>query len=172
MFKEFKKFALKGNVIDMAVGVIIGGAFGKIVSSVVADLIMPLLGLIMGKMNFANMFILLGKEPVVDGNTVNITTTELAKQYNIPTFNYGQFITNVIDFIIIAFSIFIFIKIISNLGKINLGKKKKKAEPPPTTKKCEFCISEIDIEATRCPFCTSLLPDSKEKTPENEEAKA
>jgi len=155
MLKEFKKFALKGNVVDMAVGVIIGGAFGKIVTSVVSDLIMPLLGLVMGKMNFSNMFILLGKDPVVDGKTVEITTQELAKQYNIPTFNYGQFITNIIDFIIIAFSIFIFISIINNISK--LGKKTE--EPDPTTKVCDYCKSEIDIEAVRCPDCTSILED-------------
>ena len=162
MFKEFKEFALKGNVVDMAVGVIIGGAFGKIVSSVVSDLIMPLVGLITGKMNFANMFVLLGEVPP----DKTVVTIEQAKELNIPTFNYGQFLTSVIDFFIMAFVIFLFVKLINRLKKIG----KKEVAAPKTTKKCVYCRTVIDIEATRCPHCTSELP--KEEGEEESQAEA
>jgi len=164
VLKEFKKFALKGNVVDMAVGVIIGGAFGKIVTSIVNDMVMPLLGLVMGRVNFSGLFILLGTEPLNElGQKIDITTIEQAASYNIPTFNYGQFLTNVLDFLIIAFSIFLIIKLIGNLGSIKISKKglrKKKAEEPaPTTKICPFCCLEIPIDAVRCGHCTSELEE-------------
>jgi len=144
MWKEFKEFAMKGNMIDLAVGVIIGGAFGKIVSSLVNDIIMPLLGLILGNTNFSNLFITLGKG--------TFKTIDEAKAAGVATLNYGVFINNIIDFLIIAFSIFIVIK--------QLNRFKKKSEPAPvTTKKCKYCLSEIPKEATRCPHCTSVLED-------------
>jgi large conductance mechanosensitive channel len=143
MLKEFKEFAMKGNVLDLAVGVIIGGAFGKIVTSLVNDIIMPLVGLLMGKVDFANLFISFG-----DGS---FKTLEEAKEAGISTLNYGLFINSIIDFLIISFSIFIVIK------QVNRFTKKKEKPAPVTTKKCKYCFSEIHIEATKCPHCTSSL---------------
>lgn len=143
MLKEFKEFAMKGNVLDLAVGVIIGGAFGKIVTSLVNDIIMPLVGLLMGKVDFVNLFISFG-----DGS---FKTLEEAKEAGISTLNYGLFINSIIDFLIISFSIFIVIK------QINRFTKKKEKPAPVTTKKCKYCFSEIHIEATKCPHCTSSL---------------
>jgi len=146
--KEFKEFAMRGNVMDMAIGVIIGGAFGKIVTSLVNDLCMPLLGLLTGGMNVSNMFVLLGKAP--EGEVIK--SIEEAAEKGIATFNYGNFIQTVIDFILVALCIFLVIK------GINKMKKKPEEKPAdPTTKKCPFCQSEIDIKATRCPHCTSEL---------------
>lgn len=160
MLKEFKAFALKGNVIDLAVGVIIGAAFGKIVSSLVNDLIMPLIGLLTGAKNFANLFLLLKKAPA--GSV--ITTIEDAKALNIPTLNYGVFISNVVDFVIVAFVIFMMIQAIVKLkdaaDKRLLKKNGAPEVPAPTTKTCPFCRTTIDIEATRCPSCTSALDDA------------
>ncbi len=157
MWKDFKAFALKGNVIDMAVGVIIGGAFGKIVTSLVNDIIMPLVGLLTGNINYSNMFLLLGSIP--DGETV--TTLEDATRLDIPTLNYGAFITQVIDFIIMAFAIFMFIKIMTRITKMAETVNIKKVEPvpkaAPTTRDCPYCKSSIAIGATRCPHCTSQL---------------
>jgi large conductance mechanosensitive channel len=143
-FKEFKEFAVKGNVIDLAVGVIIGGAFGKIVTSLVNDLIMPLLSLLTksGNLSFENMFIPL------DGK--HYDTLAIAQEAGAPTFNYGMFLTNVLDFLIIAFVIFIFIKQINRF-------KKKPAPAPATTKECPYCRTSIHIAAVRCPHCTSEL---------------
>lgn len=160
MLKEFKAFALKGNVIDLAVGVIIGAAFGKIVSSLVNDLIMPLIGLLTGAKNFGNLFLMLKKAPA--GSV--ITTIEDAKALNIPTLNYGVFISNVVDFIIVAFVIFMMIQTIVKLKDVTdkrLLKKNGAPEiPAPTTKTCPFCRTTIDIEATKCPACTSALDDA------------
>ena len=143
MLKEFKEFAMKGNVVDLAVGVIIGGAFGKIVTSLVNDIVMPLVGLLMGKVDFANLFIAFG-----DGT---FRTIEEAKEAGISTLNYGLFINSIIDFLIISFSIFIVVK------QVNRFSKKKEKPAPVTTKKCKYCFSEIHIEATKCPHCTSSL---------------
>jgi large conductance mechanosensitive channel len=146
MLKEFKAFAMKGNVIDLAVGVIIGGAFGKIVSSLVNDIIMPILGLLLGKLDFTNLFITLG-----DGS---FKTLLEAKEAGVATLNYGLFINNIIDFVIVAFAIFMVIKQISRT-------RKKEEEPAPaaTTKTCKYCYSEVHIDATKCPHCTSSLND-------------
>jgi len=156
MWKEFKDFALKGNVLDLAVGVIIGGAFGKIVTSLVNDVIMPLVGLVTGNINYSNMFILLDKVPA----GAVVTTADDAKNLNIPTLNYGSFITQIIDFAIMAFTIFIFIRMITKLSeraqKVSILAKKKDAAEP-TTKQCPYCMSEINILASRCPSCTSIL---------------
>lgn len=143
MWKEFKEFAMKGNVIDLAIGVVIGGAFGKIVTSMVNDIIMPLIGMLLGKIDFANLFLVLG-----DGDFLTI---DAAKDAGVPTLNYGLFINNIIDFMIIAFSIFLVIK------QINRFTKKKEEPAPVTTKKCKFCISDIPLDATRCPYCTSVV---------------
>lgn len=144
MLKEFKAFAMKGNVVDLAVGVVIGGAFGKVVTSFVNDIIMPLLGLLIGGMDFSNLFIAL------DGN--KYATLADAQAATVPTLNYGLFISTVIDFLIIAFSIFIVIK------QLNRFKKKEvQIEKEPDTKICSYCMSEISIKATRCPHCTSEL---------------
>lgn len=145
MIKEFKEFAMKGNIVDLAVGVIIGGAFGKIVSSLVNDIVMPLVGLLMGTVDFSNLFIALGKG--------NFKTIDEAKKAGVGTLNYGLFINNIIDFLIIAFSIFIVIKQINRFSR-------KKEEKIIDKKKCKFCCTEIPIEAIRCPHCTSELDKS------------
>jgi len=142
MLKEFKDFAMKGNVIDLATGVIIGAAFGKIVSSLVNDMIMPVLSLITGEINFADMFISLNGE--------HYDTLELAKAAEAPTLNYGLFITNIIDFLIIAFAIFIIIKQLNRF-------KPKPAAVEPTTKTCQYCQSNIHIKAVKCPHCASNI---------------
>lgn len=140
--EDFKKFAVRGNVMDMAVGVIIGGAFGKIVTSAVNDIIMPPIGMALGKMDFRDLFISLnGKE---------YASLELAKKAGAPVLAYGSFINTVIDFVILAFIVFMMIRQINKL---------KTEEPPaPPKRKCPFCKSEIADDATRCPHCTSELP--------------
>lgn len=144
MWKEFKEFALKGNVLDLAVGVVIGGAFGKIVTSLVNDIITPLIGLLLGKVDFTNLFITL--------NGADYNTLEEAKKAGAATLNYGLFLNSVIDFLIIAFSIFIVIK------QLNRFKRKQEVvKAPETTKECPHCITTIPIKATRCPHCTSML---------------
>jgi len=143
MLKEFKEFAMKGNIVDLAVGVVIGGAFGKIVTSLVNDIVMPLVGLLMGKVDFSNLFFSLGEG--------NFTTIQEAKEAGVATINYGLFINNIIDFLIVAFSIFIVIK------QINKFAKKKEEKPVTNKKKCQYCYTEIHIDATRCPNCTSEL---------------
>lgn len=140
--KEFRDFAMKGNVVDLATGVIIGGAFGKIVTSLVSDIIMPLISLATGKLDFNNMFLSL------DGG--NYATYDAAKAAGASTLNYGAFITNIIDFLIIAFSIFIIIKQLNRF-------KREPAPATPTTKSCPFCQSVIHLDAMRCPNCTSDL---------------
>ena len=152
MWKDFKAFAFKGNVIDLAIAVIIGGAFGKIIASLVNDIIMPVIGLITGGANFANMFVVLKKVPA--GTTV--TTIEEAVAANIPTLNYGMFITHIIDFLIIAFVIFLMIRSMAKAKERAESKKEKVAEEP-VTKVCPYCKTSVDIAATRCPACTSNL---------------
>ena len=149
--KEFKEFALKGNVIDLAVGVIIGGAFGKIVTSLIDDVIMPFVGLLFGGANFTDKFIILGN--VSDGVKAEVgESLDKAKELGLNTFNYGAFITTVINFIIMALIIFLMVK------AINKARNRNKEEEAPTTKKCPFCCTEIDLKACRCPNCTSELP--------------
>lgn len=154
---EFKEFALRGNVIDLAVGVIIGGAFQKIVTSVVNDLIMPWIGLLTGGVNFADQFVVL-KYPE-GAERVAYASLQAAKDAGATTFNYGAFITAVIDFLIMAFIIFLLVK---GINKLQGFAKKPEAPAAPTTKTCPFCRSEIDIKATRCPHCTSQLDDEPE----------
>jgi large conductance mechanosensitive channel len=140
MLKEFKDFAMKGNVLDMAIGVIIGGAFGKIVSSLVSDVLMPPIGLLMGKVDFSSLFLNLSGTPQ--------TSLTAAKAAGAPTINYGVFLQATFDFIIIAFVIFILVKQVNRL---------KKPEPTaaPTTKDCPQCLSTIPLKATKCAHCTS-----------------
>jgi len=142
MFKEFKEFAIKGNVVDLAVAVIIGGAFGKIISSFVSDILMPPLGLILGKVDFTNLFISL--------SGTHYETLAAAKAAGAPIISYGIFINTLIDFILVAIAIFIALKWLSKL-------KKEPLPAPPNTKECAFCCSSIPIPATRCPQCTSEL---------------
>ena len=141
--KEFKEFAVKGNVVDMAVGVIIGGAFGKIVSSLVGDIFMPLIGLVTGGFNVSGAFVAL------DGN--QYATLEAAQAAGAATLNYGAFIQAIIDFLIIALCIFTFIKMLNGVHK------KKEAAPAPEARLCPFCRQPIADDATRCPHCTSEL---------------
>ena len=158
--EEFKKFALRGNVIDLAVGVIIGGAFQKIVTSVVNDLIMPLVGLVTGGVNFNDQFVILKLPEGVDKAQASVSL-EAAKALGATTFNYGAFITAVIDFIIMAFVIFLLVKGINKLT--DLRKKHEEVPAAPVSKKCPYCLSDIAIEATRCPHCTSVLTAEREE---------
>ena len=144
MLREFREFAMRGNVVDLAIGVIIGAAFGKIVTSLVSDIIMPPLGLVLGKVDFANLFITLGAG--------HYATIAEAKTAGAPTLNYGLFINAIIDFIIVAFAIFLLVRQINRLNRA----------PPttPTARPCPYCVSLIPVQATRCPHCTSALEPS------------
>jgi len=149
MFKEFKEFAMRGNVIDMAVGIVIGAAFGTIVKSLVSDIIMPPIGLLLGKVDFSNLFAVLKQGETVAGPYASLVDAQAAGAV---TINYGVFIDTVISFIVIAFAIFIVIR------NINQLKKKEEAPPAePTTQDCPYCLTSIPIKATRCPHCTSEL---------------
>lgn len=144
MIEEFKKFIMRGNVLDMAVGIIIGAAFGKIVSSFVSDILMPPLGLLIGKIDFSNLFINLSSTPVA--------TLAEAKAAGLPVIAYGSFLNAVIDFLIVSFAIFMLIKQVNRLMP---------AQPAPKAPHlCPYCKTEIPEGATRCPHCTSKLDDS------------
>ena len=145
MFKEFKEFATRGNVMDLAIGVIVGGAFGKIVSSFVADILMPPIGLMLGKMDFSNLYLNLN----LSGGTY--ASLAEAKKAGAPTLNYGLFLNQLIDFTIVAFAIFLVVK---GLNKL---KKAEAAVPTIEGRTCPFCISPVALAATRCPHCTSEL---------------
>ena len=157
---EFKTFIMRGNVIDLAVGVIIGGAFQSIVTSVINDLVMPFIGLLTGDVNFVDQFVILRAPEGIDKAT--LTTLEAAKAAGATTFNYGAFITALINFLIMAFVIFMLVKLINKVTAIGKKKQEIAEEVAPTTKNCPFCCSEIDINATRCPHCTSVLEETKE----------
>ena len=144
MFKEFKEFAMKGNVLDMAIGVIIGAAFGKIVTSMVSDILMPPIGLLMGKVDFPSLFINLSGQPQ--------PSLAAAKAAGTPTINYGVFLQAIFDFVIVAFVIFLLVK------QVNRLKREPEAPPAaPTTKDCPHCLSSVPLKATRCAYCTSEL---------------
>lgn len=145
MFKEFREFITRGNVIDLAVAVVIGAAFGKIVTSLVEGLIMPPIGLILGKVDFASLFYVLDSEK---GTPKSLAE---AKTLGVPVFAYGQFINDVINFLIIAFVIFLVVK------AYNRVKSKQPTDDAPTTKDCPYCLSTIPIKATRCKDCTAEL---------------
>ena len=142
MFKEFKEFAMKGNVLDMAIGIVIGAAFGKIVSSFVTDVLMPPLGVLLGGVDFTNKFLTL------KGGTFE--TLDAAQKAGAVTMNWGLFLNTMIDFLIIAFAIFLLVKQINRM-------KKQPAAAPPNTKDCPYCLSAVPIKATRCAHCTSDL---------------
>ena len=141
MLKEFKQFAMRGNVLDMAIGIIIGAAFGKIISSLVGDILMPPLGMILGKVDFSSLFL------NISGKTYG--TLAEAKAAGAPTINYGLFLNTIIDFVIVAFAIFLLVR--------QINRWSKPAPAAPTTKDCPFCCSAIPLKATRCPNCTSEL---------------
>lgn len=147
MFKEFKKFAMQGNVVDMAVGIIIGAAFGTVIKSLVADVLMPPIGLLLGNVDFASLFILL--KP---GNPAGpyLALAE-AQKAGAVTINYGAFINTIISFVIVAFAVFLLIR--------SLNRMQKPAEAPaaPDTKECPYCLSTVPVKATRCAHCTSEL---------------
>jgi large conductance mechanosensitive channel len=149
ILKEFRDFAVKGNVVDMAIGVIIGAAFGKIVSSITSDIIMPPIGKLLGNVNFRDLFISLDPE-----KTKDILSLEKAKETGAAIIAYGQFLNLAIDFLIVSFSVFILVKAINTL--------RKRMEPPPppqdpTTKDCPYCLMAIPLKAKRCGHCTSEL---------------
>ncbi|UXR65593.1 large conductance mechanosensitive channel protein MscL [Bdellovibrio bacteriovorus] len=142
MFKEFKTFIMRGNVLDMAVGIIIGAAFGKIVSSFVADILTPVLSLGLGKVDFSNLFVALNGE--------SYATLDAAKQAGVATLNYGIFLNIVLDFLIVAFAIFLIVKAANKM-------QKAPEAAPVTTKECPECCSQIPIKARKCPNCTSAV---------------
>lgn len=144
MLKEFRAFISRGSVIDLAVGVIIGGAFGKIISSLVSDVIMPPIGLLLNGVDFSNLFISL--------NGQSYATLAAAQSAGAPTINYGNFINNIIDFLIVALVIFLLIR-----GINRLYRPAPAPAPSPTTKDCPYCFTSIPLKATRCPNCTSQL---------------
>lgn len=151
MLKEFKEFAVKGNMIDMAVGVIIGGAFSGLVTSLVNSVVMPLLSVFTGKLDFSQLFI------AMDGH--RYATLADAEAAGASVVAYGSFISQVLNFIIMAFVVFLFVKAMNKVRSVG---KKEEAPAAPVTKKCPYCLSEIAIEATRCPHCTSVL-EAEEK---------
>ncbi len=150
MFKEFKQFINRGNVVDLAVAVVIGGAFGLIIKSLVADVIMPPIGLLLGNVDFANLFSVLKAGPEIGRPYATLADAQAAGAV---TINYGAFVMTIVNFLIIALAIFAVVK------SFNKMKRKKAEEPPaePTLKECPFCFTEISIKATRCPNCTSEL---------------
>jgi len=147
MFKEFKEFAMRGNVLDLAVGVIIGAAFGAVVTSLVGDVIMPPIGKVMGGLDFKDLFVPL------DGGTYK--SLDEVKKAGVPVIAYGNFINTVVNFLIVAFAIFILVK------QVNRFRTPAPAPPPPATKECRFCGMSIPLKAVRCPNCTSDLSEAK-----------
>jgi large conductance mechanosensitive channel len=148
MLKEFKEFAVRGNVVDMAVGIIIGAAFGAIVTSLVSDILMPVIGIIMGNVDFSNFFIVI-KDGKIPGPYLSPAA---AKAAGAVTINYGIFVNTIISFLIVAFAVFLLIR--------NINRLKREKEAPPaaiTTRECPYCLSVIPIKAVRCAHCTSEL---------------
>jgi len=141
MFKEFKEFAMKGNVMDMAVGIIIGAAFGKIVSSLVDDVILPPIGLLLHHVDFSNLFVAL--------NGSEYATLAAAKAAGAPTLNYGLFLNNTLTFLIVGFAVFLVVR------QLNRWKPAPAPAAAPATRECPYCVSQIPVKATRCPQCTS-----------------
>ena len=147
MMKEFREFAMRGNVLDMAIGIIIGSAFGKIITSLVNDIVMPPVGLLLGKVNFANLFINLSPQ-----HYENLTDARAA---GAATINYGLFLNTIIDFVIVAFVIFLLVR--------QVNRFKRTSEPAAaTTRECPYCLSGVPLKASRCPHCTSELKPAEE----------
>jgi large conductance mechanosensitive channel len=151
MLKDFKEFIMRGNVVDMAVGIIIGAAFGTIVNSLVKDIIMPPISLALGKVDFTNLFALLKAGPKAAPPYYSLSEAQAAGAV---TENYGAFINNVLTFLIVAFAVFLLIRAINNMRR---RAEAPKAAAAPTTKDCPYCVSKIPLKATRCPNCTSEL---------------
>ena len=152
MLKEFREFAMRGNVVDMAVGIIVGGAFGKIVTSLVQDIIMPPIGLLLAKVDFSNLYVNLSGKAY--------PTLAQAKQAGAATINYGAFLNMVLDFVIVAFAMFLLVR------QINRLRRTGEVPAPPETRECPHCCSTVAIKATRCPQCTSSLEGvSDERAP-------
>ena len=151
MLKDFKEFIMRGNVVDMAVGIIIGIAFGTIVNSLVKDIIMPPISLALGRVDFTNLFVLLKAGPIDKGPYLSLSQAQAAGAV---TENYGAFINYLITFLIVAFAVFLLIRAINNMRR---RAEAPKAAAAPTTKDCPYCVSKIPINATRCPNCTSQL---------------
>lgn len=157
MFKEFREFAIKGNVVDLAIGIIIGAAFGKIVTSIVEDIVLPPIGVLLGRVNFSNLYVIISGPADPAKRTVALppgATLSQAKEAGFVTLNYGNFLNNVIQFLIIAFSVFVMVRAINKL--------KERALPPaetgePVTKDCPFCLSTIPVKAIKCSHCTADL---------------
>lgn len=148
MFKEFKEFAVKGNVVDMAVGIIMGAAFGTIVSSLVADVVMPPIGILLGNVDFSSLFVVLKESATTAGPYASLADAQKAGAV---TLNYGKFINTIISFLIVAIAMFLLIRVINKL--------KREAPPaPPDTRECPHCCSTISIKATRCAHCTADVP--------------
>lgn len=149
MFKEFKEFAMRGNVLDMAVGIIIGAAFGTVVKSMVDDLLMPPIGLGLGNVDFSNLFVVLKEGSKAAAPYASLAA---AKAAGAVTLNYGLFVNSVVSFLIVAFAVFLVVRAMNRL-------KRKEEEPPaaPTTRDCPFCFSAIPLKASRCPHCTSEI---------------
>jgi len=143
MFKEFKEFAMRGNVLDMAVGIIIGAAFGRIITSLVNDVIMPPIGLLLGKVNFSSLFVNLSGTPYA--------SLADAKKAGAAVIGYGAFLNTILDFVVVAFVIFLLIRQVNKM-------KKEPAPAAATTKECPYCLSVIPLKATRCGHCTAQLP--------------
>lgn len=146
---EFKEFAIKGNVLDMAIGIIIGGAFSPIVSSLVNDIIMPPIGFALGKVDFSNLYLPLA---IIDGK---LPPLEQAKEQGIVTINYGLFINTLISFLIVSFAVFLLVKAINTIKRNDAKNAQAQETAEPTEKECPYCFSTINIKATRCPHCTS-----------------
>lgn len=144
MWQEFKKFVMRGNVFDLAVGIVIGGAFGKIITSFVNDILMPPIGALLGKVDFSNLFISLTGE--------KYASLAAAQEAGAATINYGMFLNTVLDFLIVAFVIFLLIRQVNRMKR-----EEPQAPAAPTTKPCPYCFTDIPIKATRCPHCTSQL---------------
>ncbi len=164
LWNDFKSFAFKGNVLDMAVGVIVGGAFGKIVSSLVADVVTPCISLLTNGQNFSELFFVLSNPQ----NAPVPNTVAAAQEAGMTTLNYGLFLQNTIDFFLIAASIFLFVRLLTGRRRHKEEQKKLQeetaaAQAAPTTKICPYCCSEIALQAVRCPHCTSVL-DAEETT--------
>ncbi|HYA31805.1 MAG TPA: large conductance mechanosensitive channel protein MscL [Thermodesulfovibrionales bacterium] len=148
MLKEFKEFAMKGNVLDMAVGIIIGAAFGAIVKSLVSDILMPPIGILLGNVDFSNLFLII-KSGTAPGPYATIAEAQKAGAV---TVNYGLFINNIISFVIVAFAVFLVVR------SVNTLRRQQETPPPaPSTRECPFCLSSIPMNASRCPHCTSEL---------------
>jgi len=145
VLNEFKTFALKGSVVDLSVGIIIGAAFNNIVNSLVKDIVMPPLGLLLGRVDFAELYLNLGQD--------QYESLSAAQAAGAPTINYGIFINSLIGFLVTALAVFFLIKLINKLRK----QEEKSPKPTPTTTPCPYCFNQVSLKATRCPFCTSAL---------------